>query len=154
MRESVEDKIVLNDVPREAIKQLMRYIYTGSLSLESLDLSTVVDLVDAAHMYGFEELLMALRRFLLTEITVHNVGSIYSVASALQLEDLERACCDLMDSHGSQVLGADSLFDFSASALCKVLSRDTFFAEEVEIFGALQCWFSYQPNGEVIPEVL
>ena len=53
MRESTLSDIELKDTPLAAFKHLLRYIYTGQMSLGSFKDELILEILGLAHQYGF-----------------------------------------------------------------------------------------------------
>ncbi len=54
MKESQLSEIELQDTPLHAFKELLRYIYTGQMSLTSLKEEQILEILGLAHQYVFQ----------------------------------------------------------------------------------------------------
>uniref|UniRef100_A0A914S508 BTB domain-containing protein n=1 Tax=Parascaris equorum TaxID=6256 RepID=A0A914S508_PAREQ len=64
MRETRDTEVELVDTPVNGFKMLLKYIYTGKLSLSSLKEELVLDILGLAHKYGFSELELSISEYL------------------------------------------------------------------------------------------
>ena len=60
LKESQLAEIELKDTPLGAFKHLLRYIYTGQMSLGSLRDDVILEILGLAHQYGFQVNIMSL----------------------------------------------------------------------------------------------
>ena len=145
MKESLQNKVHLEDVPLRAFKLLMTYIYTGQLpttSLEELDEGAVLELMKIVDLYGIESLQKILRQYLKKKLTIENVCTIFDRAEFLHLEELSDACQRFIIDNAGAFLKSGTFEGLSATALIRVLSQDAFSVVEIEIFRAFCRWCS------------
>ena len=154
MEESTQKEIVLNDVPLKEFKLVMRYIYTGQLKMENLDVHTILETLGVAHLYGLEKLTDAICAHLGRNLTEQNVLKIYKKAQNLHIGCLSSSCFGFMDATADEVLKSDDFYDLSAAALLQILLRDTFYAKEIEIFEAVRKWCAKRPQTHDVSEIL
>lgn len=87
--------------------------------------------------------------FLRATLTVSNVCHIFNVASFYQLKELTQACTSFVDTNAPQVMKSDGFASIGKQALFDLVSRDSFFAPEYEIFCGIQKWME---SNECSPE--
>lgn len=68
------------DCPLEAFKALLRYIYSGLMSLSQMREELILDTLGLAHQYGFAELELAISMYLRNVLSIDNVCSILDAA--------------------------------------------------------------------------
>lgn len=141
MRESTQKEVELPDAPLKAFKLLLRYIYTGRLSLSGLKEDMLLDMLELAHQYGFEALQGAICRYLQEILSVRNVCAVYDKAQLYSLDQLSKTCCRFIDRHAALILNSDAFLQLSAGALNEMLLRDSFYAKEIDIFEAVHRWY-------------
>lgn len=90
MRESSQHEVKLVDTPFVAFKHLLKYIYTGNISLHSYKEDMILEVLSLAHLYGFLELETSISEYLKAVLCVKSVCLIYDTASLYQLSDLAR----------------------------------------------------------------
>ena len=147
MKESRLEDIELRDTPLQAFRQLLRYIYTGHMSLANQKDELILDILGLAHQYGFTDLETAISDYLrLSLLSIRNVSLIYDTASLYQLQNLVNACCSFVDRNASEVIKHESLTALTASSFQAIISRDSFCAPEVDIFLAAWNWDKANPD--------
>lgn len=146
--EAEQDEIELK-VPLEAFKSILKYIYTGRLSLSTLDCDLIIEIYDLAEQYGFGILKKAILDYLIVNLTLNNCVLILNASYLYSLDGLQAACMKFMDSHSTKLLNHDTFKDLSQTSLCTLLKRDTFYAPETDIFKAICDWSKNNPNDDV-----
>ena len=149
LRESSQTEVKLVDTPHEAFRFLLKYIYTGNLTLHSFKEDLILDILGLAHLYGFVDLERSISEYLKAVLSVKTVCLIYDTAALYQLGDLARASLVFMDRHATEVLHHEAFLSLSESAVKSVISRDSFCSAEVEIFRAVDCWSKANPAVDI-----
>ncbi len=85
MLESAMSEIELKDTPLGAFKFLLRYIYTGQMSLASQRDDLVLEILGLAHQYGFQDLETSVSDHLKAVLSIRNVCLIYDTAALYQV---------------------------------------------------------------------
>ncbi|XP_022214079.2 BTB/POZ domain-containing protein 9-like [Drosophila obscura] len=150
MTESKEREIRL-EVPVDAFKIIMRYIYTGTLPLSTLDVQGMIGVFGLAHLYGLQNVEGVINNHLQQNLAVSNVCMILNAARRYSMNDLSKECIDFMDRNASKLLKHQSFLRLSKESLEEVLRRDTFAAPEVKIFKALCKWSLFNPSVDIKP---
>lgn len=145
MAETTQRQIPL-EVPLEAFKVLLRYIYSGTLLLSTLDEDSTIDVLGMANQYGFQDLEMAISNYLRQYLALDNVCMILDAARLYNLEELTEVCLMFMDRNAGDLLLHNSFNTLSKESLEEVLRRDCFFAPEVQIFLAVWKWSRFNSN--------
>ncbi|CAG9813737.1 unnamed protein product [Phaedon cochleariae] len=140
LKESSQTEIVLPDAPFEAFRVLLKYIYTGLMSLSLLKEEVILDTLGLAHQYGFQDLESAISENLRQMLALGNVCAILDTAHLYGLEKLVKVCHCFLEKHASEILLQDSFLQLSQTSLTELLQRDSFFAPEVEIFRGVCKW--------------
>ena len=155
LKESLQDTVVLKEVSLQGVKKLSSYIYTGQVRLDEADGDTVLGFLLVAHLYGFEKLLNPISRNLQQRLSIKNVFKIFSRTLHLELGDLENVSYRLLEGNPGKTLENRNLRHLSGDALRRLLSRDSFYAKEIEIFYAVVRWCRERPDGtSLLPKVL
>lgn len=147
-RESTQTEIRL-DIPLTAFRTLLRYIYSGHLSLARLSVEHVLDTFGLAHQYGFGALELAISAFLRGVLSIDNVCTILDAASLYELKELSDVCLTFMDQNAVSLLQHETFRTLSRHGLCALLRRDSFFAPEVQIFTAVSEWAKHNAGEDV-----
>ena len=110
MKESRLEDIELRDTQLLAFRHLLRYIYTGHMSLSNQKDELILEILGLAHQYGFIDLETSISDYLrLSLLAIQNVCLIYDTASLYQLQSLVNACCSFMDRNAPDVIKHESL---------------------------------------------
>ena len=123
MRESQPDctEIELKDTNAKAFKHLLKYIYTGRMTLADLKEDMLLEVLGLAHRYGFEALQTAISEYLEAVLNIRNVCLIYDIASVYSLQSLCLHCCEYMDRNAADILQSESFLTLSpVSELCSL----------------------------------
>ncbi|XP_017886024.1 BTB/POZ domain-containing protein 9-like [Ceratina calcarata] len=110
------------------------------MSLTDRREEVILDILGLAHLYGFSELETSISAYLKEILNIKNVCLIFDAALLYQLEFLIRVCHEYMDEHACEVIQHESFLQLSIDALNKVVSRDSFYALEIDIFLAVHAW--------------
>ncbi|XP_029676985.1 BTB/POZ domain-containing protein 9 [Formica exsecta] len=156
MKESMQNEIEVNASSLPAFKNLLKYIYTGRMSLANERDETILDILALAHLYGFVDLEAAISDYLREILNIKNICSILDTALLYQLKFLTNVCLEYMDKHASEILQHESFLQLSPTALSELISRDSFYAPELDIFLAVDSWVKTNPevnNREVIAQL-
>ncbi|KAH8305351.1 hypothetical protein KR044_007766, partial [Drosophila immigrans] len=148
MSETTQRQIAL-EVPLDSFKVLLRYIYSGTLSLATLDEDAIIGILGMANQYGFQDLEMAISKYLRQYLALNNVCMILDAARLYNLEELTQVCLMYMDRNAAELLQHDSFKMLSRESLEEVLRRDCFFAPEVQIFLSVWKWSRYNPDIDI-----
>lgn len=145
LAESKQDEIRL-EIPLEAFKVILRYIYTGHMSLFQLKDEHILETLDLAKEYGFGALEKMIWLYLKGNIGLENCCAILDAAHLYGLEELIKACLSFMDRNSTKLLQHSTLRKLSEISLCSLIKRSSFYAPEVEIFNAVHDWYQVNLN--------
>ncbi|CAF4423282.1 unnamed protein product [Rotaria socialis] len=145
LRESQHDNhaIEIKECKAAAFKILLRYIYTGQINLAKETEDTLLDLLGLVHQYGFEQLESSLSMYIQSILSLSNVCIIYDAACLYELNNLREHCALFIDSHAKEIITTNEFLALSPEALSSVVSRDSFFYPEIDIFYAIKNWHDY-----------
>ncbi|KAG5307920.1 BTBD9 protein, partial [Acromyrmex insinuator] len=146
MKESTQSEIELTVSSLHAFKGLLKYIYTGRMSLTNERDEVILDILALAHLYGFMDLESAISDYLKEILSIKNICSILDTAFLYHMEFLTNVCFEYMDVHASEVVQHESFLHLSSAALTELISRDSFCAPEIEIFSAIRLWVNNNPD--------
>ncbi|EDW37175.1 GL25668 [Drosophila persimilis] len=115
MSESKKDVIRL-EVPLEAFKIILGYLYSGTLPISQLDVNAILKVLGLANMYGLLEVETAISEHLHQNLDVSNVCMILNTARLFNLADLTMKCLNFVDNlvnvvHPSGIIHPDAILD-------------------------------------------
>lgn len=64
----------------------------------------------------------------------------------LTVINIFKVCLEYMDKHALEVIQHENFLQLSPEALHKLISRDSFYAPEIDIFLAVQSWVKANPD--------
>lgn len=153
LSESTQNEIHLK-IPLKAFKALLKYIYSGNMSLAQMKEENILDTLGLANQYGFTDLEIAISDYLRQVLSLNNVCAILDAAKLFALEGLTSVCHYFLDRNAEAILQHETFKSLSQDAICSLLSRDSFFAPEVQIFQAVHDWCNFNSEGGNIEAVV
>ncbi|EDW25633.1 GL26310 [Drosophila persimilis] len=149
MCESTETEIRLLEVPLEAFKVILGYLYSGTLPVSTLDLDSIFKVLGVANLYCLLEVESVLADHLKQNVAVDNVCRILETARLYGFSDLAENCFKFMDREASKLVKHDSFQMLSKELLEEVLPRDTFYVLEDELFQFVWEWSRQNPDVDI-----
>ncbi|XGW01893.1 hypothetical protein V3C99_014182 [Haemonchus contortus] len=146
LKECEEAEVVLKENNGHAFRILLRYIYTAKLSLCELEENQVLDFLGIANKYGFSKLQNSIADYLKEIANVKNVCAILSTSQTYCIDDLVEHCLHVADRNASEVLTTQGFLQLPIFEVTQLVSRDSFFAPEINIFRAIQNWVQAHPE--------
>ncbi|KAL1403682.1 hypothetical protein pipiens_005596 [Culex pipiens pipiens] len=153
LSESTQHEIHLK-IPLKAFKALLKYIYSGSMSLSQMKEENILDTLGLANQYGFTDLEMAISDYLRQVLSLNNVCAILDAAKLFGLEGLTNVCHSFLDRNAGEILQHETFRTLSEDSICSLLLRDSFFAPEVQIFQAVYDWCKCNADGRSVDNVV
>lgn len=136
-------------VPLDAFKAILKYIYTGRLSVATLDFDEIVEILDLAEQYGLDTLKNTTIEYLTANLTLDNCVVILAATYLYSVDYLQETCMDFMDHRSIELLNHETFKTLPVTPLCALLGRDTFYAPEIDIFNAICSWSANKPNADI-----
>uniref|UniRef100_A0A146M582 BTB/POZ domain-containing protein 9 n=1 Tax=Lygus hesperus TaxID=30085 RepID=A0A146M582_LYGHE len=142
MRESAQTEVEIVGANVASFKALLKYIYTGQLSLSGLKEDIILDILGLAHQYGFQNLEKSICDYFFKSLSTQNVFSIYDAARLYQLKTLTEHCMFFIDRNIPPIILASTkeFLQLSPEGLKEIIERDSFYAPEVKIFETVMGW--------------
>lgn len=144
-------EIELQDTPAVAFSALLKYIYSGRLNLLEIQEEHLLDILSLSHRFGFMELESSVSDYLKAILNIRNVCHIYDLANIYNLVSLCTVCKDFMDRNAHAVLNSESFLNLSQASMRDLISRDSFWAPEIEIFQAVCNWADHNKGQDPTP---
>lgn len=148
LAETTQNDIKLN-VPPQAFKTTLKYMYTGCMSLNKMKDEHILDVLGLAEQYGLETLKSAISLYLTNNLSLKNCCGILDAALLYNLQMLGDACMTFMDRHATELLTSSSFKTLSQDLLCTLLDRDSFFASEIDILNGVNEWYKSNLNADI-----
>lgn len=144
-------EIELQDTPSLAFSALLKYIYSGRMNLVEIQEENLLDILSLSHRFGFVELELSISDYLKAILNIRNVCHIYDLANIYSLTSLCNVCKDYIDRHAQEVLNCESFLSLSQASMRDLISRDSFCAQEIEIFSAVCNWAEHNKGQDPTP---
>ncbi|VDK39536.1 unnamed protein product [Taenia asiatica] len=129
----------VTDVTPAAFQQCLHYIYYDDMTLTDV-LDDLYDTLYAAKKYFLTPLATACKNRLVSLMTPQNVLLQLNRCSAMDEDELFKICWHTIDVLTPEVLTSEYFTDLERQTLLKLISRETLYCEEWEIFEALMRW--------------
>ncbi|CAB1116084.1 unnamed protein product [Ectocarpus sp. CCAP 1310/34] len=139
MSESETRRVELRDVTPEGFEAIMRYVYTGKVSV---DAANVMDIFSLAHRFGMGELLKACAEVLDECLNCDDVCRVLEAAEYYGHDELAAKCWDLIKDNTPRVLKSESFLDLRSQQVLSLVREGELQVDEAELFKAVQAWVS------------
>ena len=140
MSETNSSCIHIKEAKPNAFRLLLQYIYKGKINLKNEKEDLLIDLLSLVHQYGFVELQKSVSDYLESILEVKNICSIYEIASLYQLCSLRQTCLRFIDKNCLELIRQNCLLQLSGDSLSTIIERDSFCAQEIDIFNIVKEW--------------
>ncbi|CAM9846281.1 unnamed protein product, partial [Ectocarpus sp. 8 AP-2014] len=139
MSESETRRVELRDVTPEGFEAIMRYVYTGKVSV---DAANVMDIFSLAHRFGMCELLKACAEVLDECMNCDDVCRVLEAAEYYGHDELAAKCWDLIKDNTPRVLKSESFLELRWQQVLSLVREGELQVDEAELFKAVQAWVS------------
>ncbi|CAB3398013.1 unnamed protein product [Caenorhabditis bovis] len=138
MLEMEKKRIVLNDIPRESLHDLISFIYSNEITITS---ENVQQLIFSASVLQIDNIVTACQQFLTKIITVQNCLSLRQFAEIYNCTQLIEATENFAADHFAAIKQREEFMKISFKHLHALLVRcDLNIREEHEVFETLIDW--------------
>ncbi|RWS22427.1 BTB/POZ domain-containing protein 9-like protein [Leptotrombidium deliense] len=139
--EANQSVIELKSTPKELFEQVLEFLYSGKCDLSKLSEDRVIDLIQLAHEYQFDELLLYLQS--IVEYKYFSVTFCVNLFDFLNIAELvvwKEQCLTYFDKIFCNVVNTEIFGKFSRSLVNHLTCRDTFVMKEIDLFNCLLKW--------------
>ncbi|KAG5677275.1 hypothetical protein PVAND_007045 [Polypedilum vanderplanki] len=152
LSESTKAEIQLKEIKKDSFKILLKYIYSGKINLKMLtsQMSLILDLLGLVNLFGYNELKDEISTFLKNSLKLSNVCNILDASRLYELTSLTNMCYSFIDKNAEELLTHETFKYLYKDSLILLLARDSFYADEVQIFKAVSQWID--ANSDLKPE--
>lgn len=127
--ENNKKEIALKGPPDE-FKAVLQFMYTGKISLSSMQLSNIVKTYELVDYYLLWELKEPISNYLAAILALDNCFKILNAAYSSNVNDLIELCLPFIDCRASELIKHNTFKSLPTALLCFLLERDTFYARE------------------------
>ena len=132
--------ITINGVDATSMALVIRYMYTGEVSVTS---DTVQNVLSAANLFQLTELRQGCARFMMQKLDMDNCIGIHFFAQLHECETLEFAAWDMITENFSTVSRSTEFLELSANSLVEIIKYDDINATEEQVFDTAMRWLKY-----------
>lgn len=134
---SNEKNVLIEDATKEAFFELLRYLYTEKVNLNT---ENVFEILYLAKKYLIPFLEIECINFLKKDLTFSNVCSILHSSVVFESEKLKEECYDLISCKTLQVIQHESFLQMDIKTLEVFLNLNYLNCTEMELFYAVLSW--------------
>ncbi|XP_050435293.1 BTB/POZ domain-containing protein 9-like [Adelges cooleyi] len=145
-KESQQRDVTISEASLTSFKLLLEYTYTGRINLGVLGDEIISELFIISHYFGFFNLQHSLAEYYSRNINVDNACSLFTAALRYQLKKLDEDAVKFIDNHAMDIFQSKDFLSLSPEAMVKILKRDSFIANELDIFLAVSSWIKNKEN--------
>ena len=88
-------------------------IVSGSITITSSDLDSILELIGLAHQFSLTDLEVAAGNKIKSNLNLKNICTVLNTANLYELTELRDACHSFMDQHASEILNDDCFNNLS-----------------------------------------
>ena len=130
-------------VSKEAMEQILSWMYSHTLSLNEENLP---DVLKTANYLDCFEVVDQCKDFLMKELCFENLLGFWNFAAIYQILDLEEKFKDFATYHYSQVQKAEEFYELTPENLQSLLGRNDINADEETVFQSLMEWVKFDKD--------
>ena len=106
MKEVKEDEVHITDISANIMEEILRFIYTGKISVEQ---TRMTDLLIVADMYGLDELITICEEEIISNMSLENIENILTVTDRLSnTAKLKHSAIQFLTMNAKKLSGNDS----------------------------------------------
>ncbi|XP_037049998.1 BTB/POZ domain-containing protein 9-like isoform X2 [Bradysia coprophila] len=148
LNESLETYQII-DNPMATFKNLLKFLYTGRLSLDKLWYTGVLELFRLADAFCVDDLKSFIPTYLANKLSLDNWCTTLRTASFFDLTLLKTAVLIFIFQNVVEVLHQADFKVISQTDLCFLLEHGAFWAPEVEMFESILGWYEYNQDADI-----
>lgn len=130
-------EVLVRDISRESFKEILKFIYTGSLSLTH---SNVMEILHKATEYSLGGIRSSCDDFISRNISAESVCILFEQATTYNLSVLYSECFKFICANACEVLTHKKSTHLSLQSMTKFLQSDTLSLDEVQLIKLVVNW--------------
>uniref|UniRef100_A0A7E4VEC2 BTB domain-containing protein n=1 Tax=Panagrellus redivivus TaxID=6233 RepID=A0A7E4VEC2_PANRE len=144
--ETRKQAVTLTETPLDAFKQFLKFIYTGVIDFESLEIPVILGILQLAVTYKMKRLEEVTVEHLKSICNADNLCDVFNAAVAYSQDDLIVHCLEHVKTSNFDIVTSESLKMLSVKALSCVLVFLSSKVPDLEIFFACVEWMKANPD--------
>ncbi|XP_019873288.2 BTB/POZ domain-containing protein 9 [Aethina tumida] len=129
-------EIIISDINPEVFRQVLDYIYTDNITLESMENAWSVYYI--ANKYLIESLIQCCLQYIKKNISMGSLAMCYEFADMYNLADIKVKCFSDMNNYLKAVF--DCEYHMQPSTLCRILSENNYQLDGYELVMYILKW--------------
>ncbi|VDO90192.1 unnamed protein product [Heligmosomoides polygyrus] len=129
-----------------AFRAVLQYIYGVQIDLSIFHIGELISILRLVHRCELVEFQAGIIYYLKKILDVNTVFTIAETSALLSLDGLTEACHRFCDEHALEILKSKEFLTLPLTKVIEMLSRNSFYAPEIEIFHAVTDWIQAQPE--------
>ncbi|GET65704.1 uncharacterized protein OCT59_027236 [Rhizophagus irregularis] len=136
--------IKLSNILPETFQIILRYIYSGRISLEEYDTSDIIYVLCAANEFGLKELIVDIQSFLVKtkpDWMESNFNLIYQTSFENDsFLELQKFCTDLTSKEPDKIFKSPNFSSISENLLVSLIQSDNLQMSEIQVWEHVLKW--------------
>ncbi|POG77268.1 BTB/POZ protein [Rhizophagus irregularis DAOM 181602=DAOM 197198] len=136
--------IKLSNILPETFQIILRYIYSGRISLEEYDTSDIIYVLCAANEFGLKELIVDIQSFLVktkADWMESNFNLIYQTSFENDsFLELQKFCTDLTSKEPDKIFKSPNFSSISENLLVSLIQSDNLQMSEIQVWEHVLKW--------------
>lgn len=140
LKESRKESVTLKGVTGEALRCIVRFVYTSSIHVNEIN---VDDILSASDLFQMKEITNVCCQFLKEQLQPSNCLGIAAIAGGFSCEELWSEARKYAVKHFNEVIKCDEFKDLSLEAVKELLSDENVcIRSEEDVYNAAMEWLS------------
>ncbi|RWS00689.1 BTB/POZ domain-containing protein 9-like protein, partial [Dinothrombium tinctorium] len=126
----------------QSLKAVLQYAYEGFAETGDFTPLQLLSLISLVHEYQFDELFQdSVNKFKFEFIANDNIAQVFDVTTLCEIDSILEKCWIFLEENSETIVSNLDLFStFSLEMVNAIVLRDTFYANEIDIFNAVMAW--------------
>ena len=148
LKETSQKKIqLIENTSSESFQSVLEYIYTGRLRFGDKTKNHLIDLQILSNKYALLDLEKSIIDYIAGSVlSIENACEFYNFADRYKIDELRDACNSTIYENPEDFLKSGDIKFLSAEIFGRIVSNDTFIANEKDIFFAAKTWLDDYPQ--------
>ena len=145
MKESNEKEIVLQSIDTETFSNLLRFLYTGKITVNP---KCFENILDASRFFNVSSVEVKVADFVSKSLDKKNFYSIINIAINKKFDQLLEHCLTFMYTNAKELVHSSSFCDLPAEVVLTLCKSSELDINEIDLFLALVNWHNHKKSEE------